>query len=128
VADPQFLLDSNICIYLLEGLSEPARNQVEARQPGEVVTSAIAYAEVMRGVDQADGAAVAKTKALFQVVLVLPFGREEAEAYRQMPFRRTSYDRLIAAHAFSLGLTLVTNNVRDFRLVEGLKVANWTKA
>ena len=128
MAEPQFLLDSNICIYLLEGLSEQARNQVEARRPGEVVTSAVAYAEVMRGVDSADESAVAKVKALFRVVQVLPFGREAAEAYRQMPFRRTSYDRLIAAHAFSLGLTLITNNVRDFSRVEGLRIANWSDA
>jgi len=127
VADPAFLLDSNICIYLLAGLSDEARRQLEQCRPGEVVTSAVAYAEVMRGISQA-GPAVEQAEALFRIVPVLPFEREAARAYRSMPFRRTSYDRLIAAHALALGLTLVTNNLRDFHSVEGLKVENWTEA
>lgn len=127
MADPLYLLDSNICIYLLEALSVEARRRVETCQPGEVVTSAVAYAEVIRGLDPASLDAVAKVEALFRVVPVLAFDREAAAAYRRMPFQRTSYDRLIAAHAYSLGLTFVTNNVRDFRAVKDLKIENWTE-
>jgi tRNA(fMet)-specific endonuclease VapC len=128
VADPLYLLDSTICVYLLEALSEEVHRRVETCRPGEVVTSAVAYAEVIRGLDPASLDAVAKAEALFRIVPVLPFDREAAVAYRRMPFRRTSYDRLIAAHAYSRGLTFVTNNVRDFRAVEGLKIENWTEA
>ncbi len=124
MTNPAFLLDSNICIYLLEGLSNEARRNLEQCRPGEVVTSAVAYAEVMRGLSPA---ATGHAEALFHIVPVLPFDREAAQAYRSMPFRRTSYDRLIAAHALALGLTLITNNVRDFGSVEGLKVENWTE-
>lgn len=128
MTDPLFLLDSNICIYVLQALSENARRRIEACRPGEVVTSALAYAEVIRGIDPDSPAAVEKAEAFFAIVQVLPFDREAAAAYRRMPFRRTSYDRLIAAHAYSLGLTFVTNNVRDFRSVPELKVENWTVA
>jgi tRNA(fMet)-specific endonuclease VapC len=127
VAEPAFLLDSNICIYVLEGLSEPARQRIESCSPGEVVTSAIAYAEVIRGFDPGVPGAQAKVEALFQIVDILPFDRDAAEAYRTMPFRGTSYDRLIAAHALALGLTFVTNNERDFAAVKGLRVENWTR-
>ena len=128
MADPAYLLDSNICIYLLKGLPPEARRRVEACLPGEIVTSAVAYAEVIRGVDQTDAHVVEKVEALFRIVDVLPFDRAAAAAYRAMPFRRTSYDRLIAAHAYSLCLTFVTNNVRDFRSIAGLKIENWTAA
>ena len=127
MADPVFLLDSDICIYVLQGLSEPVRRRIEAREPGEIVTSAVAYAEVMRGVERRDAAAVAKAEALFRVIEILPFDRRAAATYVSMPFKRTSYDRLIAAHALSLGLTFVTDNEKDFNKVAGLRVENWTK-
>ncbi len=120
------MLDSNICIYLLEGLSESTRRRIETYDPGEIVTSAVAYAEVMRGLDPGDADAIAKAEALFRIVEILPFDRRAAETYVAIPFKRTSYDRLIAAHALSLGLTFVTNNERDFGSVPGLKVENWT--
>lgn len=125
MVEPVYLLDSNICIYLLEGLSDPARRRLEQCRPNEVATSAIAYAEVMRGIDWSDDGA-AKVEALFRIIPVLPFDRRAAEAYRSMPFRRTSYDRLIAAHALSLRLILITNNQKDFHDVPGLRVENWT--
>lgn len=128
MAEPAYLLDSNICIYLLEGLSEAARRKLEQCRPNEVATSAVAYAEVMRGIDWSDEIAASKAEALFGVIPVLPFGRAAAEAYRTIPFRRTSYDRLIAAHALSLDLTFITNNQKDFQDVVGLKVENWTEA
>ncbi len=48
-------------------------------------------------------------------------------SYASIPFKRSRFDRLIAAQALSLGLTLVTNNERDFADVPDLKVENWTK-
>lgn len=127
MSDPVFLLDSNICIYVLGGLSEPVRRRIESHEPGEIVTSAVAYAEVMRGIERRDADAVAKAEALFGVVEVLPFDRRAAETYTSMPFKRASYDRLIAAHALALGLVFVTNNETDFGAIAGLAIENWTK-
>jgi tRNA(fMet)-specific endonuclease VapC len=126
VADPLVLLDSNICIYLIEGLSEAARRRVETFAPGEIVTSAIAYAEVMRGVNPGDPAAVAHAEALFEAIPVIPFGREAALEYRHLRFKRHSFDRLIAAHALALGLVVATDNVDDFADISRLVVENWT--
>ncbi len=122
----RYLLDTNVCIYLLEGLSGKARERVEACVPGEVANSAICYAEVMRGIDLADKLAVAKAERLFAVIPVLDFGRDAALCYAKLAFRRHSFDRLIAAHALALGAVLVTNNEADFADVPGLKVENWT--
>lgn len=126
MAEPLVLLDSNICIYLIEGLSEGVRRRVERFAPGEVVTSAVAYAEVMRGVDNGNPVAVANARALFGVIAVLPFGAEAALEYGHLPFKRNSFDRLIAAHALSLKLAVATNNERDFSDVPGLRIENWT--
>lgn len=127
MAEPLVLLDSNICIYLIEGLAEPVRRRIERFAPGEVVTSAIAYAEVMRGVDLDDPAAAANAEALFETIPVVAFGAEAALEYRQLPFRRHSFDRLIAAHALQLRLPLATNNESDFADVPGLRIENWAR-
>ena len=124
--EPRFLIDTNICIYLLEGMSPVARDRVEALQPGEVVTSAICYAEVMRGIDPAHPESVAKAEQLFSVIPALDFSGEAAGRYAHLAFRRHSFDRLIAAHALALDLVLVSNNERDFADVPGLRVENWT--
>jgi tRNA(fMet)-specific endonuclease VapC len=68
---------------------------------------------------------IANAEAFFAVVEVLPFDKVAARTYATMPFRRARFDRLIAAHALSLDLTLVTANVRDFADVPGLRVENW---
>lgn len=122
---PRVLLDANICIYLIEGLSEAARNKVERFAPGEVVTSAVAFAEVMLKVDPADARGSANAEAFFARIPVLPFGAEAALAYREVPFERHRFDHLIAAHALSLDLLLVTRNTRHFGNVSGLRCENW---
>ena len=126
MTEPRFLLDTNVCIYLIEGLSDQAREKVETYAPGEVVTSAICFAEVMRGVDPANPHAMKTSQRFFQIVEVRDFGRAAAEQYAGIPFRRHRFDRLIAAHAMSLGAVLVTNNEADFADVPELKVENWT--
>nr|WP_221239258.1 type II toxin-antitoxin system VapC family toxin [Sphingomonas xinjiangensis] len=119
------MLDSNILIYVLKSAFPNLRRRIEAADVGMVATSSIAYAEVMLGA-QASGAAE-QAERVFQVVSVLPFDQVAARAYAGLPFRRGRFDRLIAAHALSLGLTLVTNNDGDFAAVPGLKIENWTK-
>jgi tRNA(fMet)-specific endonuclease VapC len=126
VTEARFLLDSNILIYLLEGTSAAARQRVEKCRPGEIGTSSVAYAEVMRKTPLDDAAKSADVEALFAVVKVVPFDQAAALAYARIPFKRGGFDRLIAAHALSLDLTFVTNNERHFIGVEALRVENWT--
>lgn len=126
MSEPAYLLDSNILIYLLDGTSPQARSRIEKCRPGEVVTSAIAFAEVMRKVPRDDVSKRADVRSVFRVVSVLPFDAEAAEAYREVPFERHRFDHLIAAHALARGLVLVTRNNRHFSEVPGLAVENWT--
>ena len=123
---PRFLLDSNICIYILNVASSPAARRLERCVPGEVVTSVIAYAEVLGGRLRRSAAEVRSARRLFELVPPEPFDVAAAQEYVRLPFKRGSYDRLIAAHALSLGLTLVTNNERDFADVPRLRIENWT--
>lgn len=127
VADVKILLDSNICIYLLEGLSEIARTRLETFGRGEVAISAISYAKVARGLANSDAAGREKAEAFFSLMALLPFDRVAAARYAALPFKRHSYDRLIAAHALSLDVPLATNNEADFANIPGLKLENWTK-
>jgi tRNA(fMet)-specific endonuclease VapC len=58
---------------------------------------------------------------------MLDFGPGAASAYASLPLKRGSFDRLIAAHALSLGIGLVTSNVDDFGDISGLLVEDWTQ-
>lgn len=126
MTEPQFLIDSNIAIYILEDAQCSPALRVQSMPMGSIVTSAIVYAEVMRGISPEEVQARRSADALFRIILPLPFDMEAASAYCRLPFKRASFDRLIAAHALSLNLTLVTNNQPDFSAVPGLKVENWT--
>lgn len=126
MTEPRFLLDSNICIYILGDFEGLAAKRLAEQGVGSVVTSAIAFGEVERGLRSAEADEREAALALFEAVDVLPFDRAAATAYALLPFRRARLDRLIAAHALSLGLTLVTNNERDFADIPDLKIENWT--
>ena len=124
MTDPKFLLDSNILIYLLGGLSLEAKARVEERPVETIATSAVAFAEVMLGAKALD--AEREARRLFANLQVLPFDAEAALVYARLPFKRGRLHRLIAAQALALGLTLVTNNERDFADIPGLRIENWT--
>lgn len=123
MADPEYLIDANLCIDVLEGQSEIAAGRLTACEVGQIVTSAIVYAEVMIGAEQQGK--LDRAVAFFAQIPVLPFDEAAGRVYSRLPFKRGSYDRLIAAHALALGLTVVTSNLADFRNVPGLKVENW---
>lgn len=123
---PSFLLDTNICIYVLADAESFAARRLADCAHGSVVASVVTYAELLRGVVSAGPGEEAKLARFFDRIPVLPFGTKEAEAYARLPFRRGTFDRLIAAHALALRLTLVTNNQRDFADVPELSLENWT--
>ncbi|MBA3896163.1 MAG: type II toxin-antitoxin system VapC family toxin [Sphingomonadaceae bacterium] len=126
MADPEFLIDSNIAIYVLgDALCLPAR-KLQTMPVGAVVTSAIVYAEVLRRIPIGKNDARRQAEALFALIPALPFEAAHAATYSLIPCKRHRFDHLIAAHALSLDLTLVTNNEGDFADVPGLKVENWT--
>lgn len=123
--EARYLLDTNICIYLLNSQNETVARRIEACDEGAIVTSAIVYAEIMIGAARHD--AMVRAAALFRVITPLPFDVAAGDRYAALPFRRGRLDRLIAAHTIALNLTLITNNERDFADIPGLRVENWTQ-
>ncbi|WP_238475352.1 type II toxin-antitoxin system VapC family toxin [Sphingomonas cavernae] len=127
-----YLLDTNVCIDFARGRSEALRQRMRAALSHGLVMSAITYGELAVGSrDSSDPECDwRKLEKLAEIVSVVPFDETAGEAYgrlgRAVGVRRKSFDRLIAAHALSLELTLVTNNEADFADVPGLNIENWS--
>lgn len=90
-----------------------------------MVTSVIVYAEVVYGSVRGKPPPMDKLRLLIEEVPLLDFDFAAANSYASLSFRRASYDRLIAAHALSRGLIVVTDNIDDFAGVPELNVENW---
>ena len=96
-------------------------------QPGEMVTSAIVFAEVARGTDWNNVEAAGLVTDFFAAVPVLAFDQHAARVYADLAFKRHRFDRLIGAHALALRLTVVTSNVADYADIQGLSLEDWTR-
>lgn len=120
----RWLLDSNIAIYLLQGNAPHALVRLNRCPLGSVVTSSICLGEMLIGLRPAERDAL---QPLLSIIAVEPFDEAAARIYATLPFRRASYDRLIAAHALSRGLTIITANPADFADVPGLAAEDWTQ-
>ncbi len=123
----KYLLDSNICILLL-GTDHPVlRARVADCDLGDLAISAVTFAEIALGSRNGKLPSLSTLDAFVQQVPTVPFDELAARYYAQLPFKRRSFDRLIAAHALALNTTLVTNNEQDFAEIPGLRVENWTR-
>jgi tRNA(fMet)-specific endonuclease VapC len=129
----RYMLDTNICIYLMKAHPPEVLARLVQLDHGDVVMSIITYAELRVGLEGLGSTRAQNERALHLLtsdIPVLPFDEAAAERYGVQRAavrdrRRDALDRLIAAHATSLGLTLVTNNEADFRDYPGLTVENW---
>ena len=130
----RFMLDSDICIYLIKKRPENVIKRIGESLSDGIVISSITLAELEFGV--ANSTYPEKnSNALIQMlssINILPFDSRAAAAYgplraelQQSGLPIGALDMLIAAHAKSLNLTLVTNNVREFSRINGLKIENW---
>jgi len=95
-------------------------------EPGEVAISAVSFAEVVLGTELGRPPLAEVLEAFVRTIPVLPFDEAAARGYARLPFKRARFDRLLAAHALSIGAAVITNNEADFADVPGLKVENWT--
>ena len=122
----KYLLDTNIIVALTIDEDENVIRRAAACDADDMVTSSIALAEVAFGSEQGQPPTMEELRAFVDEVPVLDFDYKAAMAYAQLPFKRASFDRLIAAHAVSKELIVVTRNEKDFADVPGLVVENWT--
>lgn len=131
-----WMLDTNICVYLMRRSSERLRERMRDVDIAQVALSTITVAELSYGVAKSErpernGLALA---AFLAPLVVEPFGEAAASTYGAVraDLERAgtpigSMDLLIGAHALALGRTLVTNNSREFRRIDGLRVENWVR-
>lgn len=121
----RFLIDADSAIYAMSGRYEAMRARFEACLPGEIAISAISYAEIAIGAFIGKPPSPETLDAFIAAVPLVPFDESAAREYARLPFKRTRFDRLLAAHALSIGAVIVSNNIGDFADVPGLTVENW---
>ncbi|MDQ3459950.1 MAG: type II toxin-antitoxin system VapC family toxin [Deinococcota bacterium] len=131
-----FLLDTDICIYLIRKKPQEVLQRFNAYAVGDIAVSSITAAELHFGVHKSRRP-TQNAQALEHFLLpltLLDFDARAAIAYGRLRAALEvqgtpigALDTLIAAHALSSELTLVSNNVREFTRVPGLKVENWAE-
>jgi tRNA(fMet)-specific endonuclease VapC len=131
----KFMLDTNICIYIIKQKPPKALKHFSSHSVGDIGISSITLAELQYGV--AKSRHIQKNRqALSEFTLpleIVHFDEKAAESYGEVRAALEkagrpigSMDMLIGAHALSLGIALVTNNIKEFRLIKGLRVVDWT--
>lgn len=131
---PQFMIDTDISSYIMKRSSAAVLLKLRTVDLTDVCISSITKCELMYGVEVSPRRErnEAELDAYLKYVEVLDFPGSAATAYARIrAFLKASgtmigaNDLFIAAHALFLGLTLVTNNTREFGRVPGLKIENW---
>lgn len=120
------MLDANTLILLLN-LDPSVTSRASDCFEGELCVSAVAFAEVVKGIAAGKGPSIEVVDRAIESIAILPFDDAAARRYAGLPFARHRFDRLIAAHALSLDLTMVTANRLDFPDIDGLRVEDWTR-
>ncbi|MEA3309720.1 MAG: type II toxin-antitoxin system VapC family toxin [Chloroflexota bacterium] len=130
----RYLLDTNICIYLIKKQPQSVLQKFSTCMVGEVGISSITIAELEYGVSKSlhQSRNRQALQGFLSPLVALSFDERAAVIYGEI--RATlekegtpigSLDTLIAAHALSLGVTLVTNNVKEFKRVPNLNYEDW---
>lgn len=130
----RYMLDTNICIYAIKHMPREVIERLNEHNPNEICISSVTYAELIHGVEKSK--AVEKNRTTLTLLLadieILPFDTGAAEGYGEIraELERKGIpigplDMMIAGHAKSLGYTVVTNNIKEFARIDGLRLENW---
>ena len=132
----EYLLDTNICIYIIKKKPEIVLEKFKTFPLGSIGISAITLAELQYGIRKSSNPDK-NMMALNQFLIPLEIIDFDYRATIEYGIIRAKLekkgtpigplDTLIGAHALGLGLTIVTNNEKEFERIEGLKIENWTK-
>ena len=129
-----YLLDTNICIYLIKNSYPFMTEKVFSYEPSDIAISSITVFELEYGAAKSKWGEETKRKiAVFlSPFTILPFSTEDAIAAGQVRAQLEKsgrpigpYDTLIAAQGISRGLTVVTHNTNEFIRVPGIKLEDW---
>jgi len=129
---PRFMLDADTVSYAIRGVGQVATRILEHR-PSELCISSITLAELRFGAETRRSQKLNRAiRSFVNDVAVLAFDEAAAERFAQVGAALTrrgepigTFDTLVAAHALSVGLTVVTNNTKHFSRVPGLTEVNW---
>ena len=134
---PRYMLDTDTCSYVMKRSSQAVLNRLQEVPVSDVCISVITKSELLFGVEMSPRRQQDETalNAFLAYVEVLDFPNQATAHYAKiradLKTRGTmigANDLFIAAHARSLGLTLVTNNTHEFGRVQDLMLDNWTVA
>jgi len=131
----KLMLDTNICIYIIKQQPPAVLERFQEYLVGDLGISSITLSELRYGVAKSNYREK-NAEALDEFIMpleIVPFGEEAALAYGDIRAGLEkagtpigAMDMLIAAQALSMGVTLVTNNTREFKRVPGLSIFDWT--
>ena len=131
----KYMLDTNIVIYTMKNRPQEVKKQFK-RHEGQMGVSVVTLGELVFGTEHSQQVErnLADVEALIARLEVLPFDNKAAYHFGQIRAALYNagkplgpYDMMIAGHARSSGLILVTNNVKEFARVPGLLLENWLK-
>ncbi len=132
----KILLDTDTCIYIINNKPLHVRKKFEKYDIFDIAISSITLSELVFGIEKSRYKEQNKKalKGFLEPLEVLDFGYNQSLVYGKLRAELEknknligSMDMLIAAHALSLNLSLVTNNEMDFKKVPKLKLQNWLK-
>lgn len=133
----KFLLDTNVCIDYLNGSHPGVIERLHQTSPEDLGLSSVTVAELRYGADKSarkkrnharvDVLTTEIRCAEFDLEAARSFGRVRA-ALEAAGTPIGPYDTMIGAHALALRCVLVTDNVEEFRRIEGLEIENWRSA
>jgi tRNA(fMet)-specific endonuclease VapC len=131
----RYLLDTNIVSFHIRESSAALRRRLSRVDASTVALSVVTEMEIRYGLARNPGLRSADlVEAFLAGITILPLDSEVASAYAQVRAHLESkgkpigpLDLMIGAHALSIGATLVTGNVGEFRRIRGLRVVDWTR-
>lgn len=130
----QYLLDTNICIYIAKQKPTSVLHKFEQLSVGQVSMSTITYGELFFGTQKSHHPkkALLILEELTSLIPLLPISTDTGKHYGEIRNKLEKQgkpignnDLWIAAHALALDLILVTNNVKEFSRIKHLRVENW---
>jgi len=133
-----FLLDTNMCIFVIKKKYENVMEQLKKNRKKGLYVSSITLAELEFGIENANPGYKSRNRiALMEFLSIFEIKSFDENASKEYGILKKdlkdrncligSLDMLIGAHAKSLGMTLVTNNIREFERIRDLKMEDWTK-
>lgn len=130
----KYMLDTNICIYIIKKKPGKVFDKFRSLKPGEVCISAITLAELEYGIEKSTNKEQNRFALLcfLTPIKILPFSERAAIYFGKIRAKLEKngniigvYDMMIAAHCLTESLTLVTNNISVFKQIDGLLLENW---